>query len=61
MQPFTRQFITTLVLLLVFLAAALTAQVWLQRETQRIQAEVVAAKRALGTLALSRNRASARS
>lgn len=46
MQPFTRQFSITLILLLVFLTAALTAQAWLQRETRRLQADTVAAKRA---------------
>lgn len=46
MQPFTRQFIITLILLLVFLTAALTAQAWLQRETRRLQADAVAAKHA---------------
>jgi signal transduction histidine kinase len=46
MHPFTRQFGITLILLLVFLTAALTAQAWLQRETRRLQADTVAAKRA---------------
>jgi len=46
MHPFTRQFSITLILLLVFLTAALTAQAWLQRETRHLQADAVAAKRA---------------
>ena len=46
MQPLTRQFSFTLILLLVFLTAALTAQAWLQRETRRLQADTVTAKRA---------------
>ena len=45
MQPLTRQFSITLILLLVFLTAAVTAQAWLQRETRRLQADTVAAKR----------------
>ncbi len=45
MQPLTRQLSAALVLLLVFLAAALTAQAWLQRETRRAHAETLAAKR----------------
>lgn len=45
MQPLTRQFVVALVLLLVFLTAALTAQAWLQRETRRVQNDAAAAKR----------------
>jgi signal transduction histidine kinase len=46
MQPLTRHLGFTLILLLVFLTAALAAQAWLQRESRRLQADVVAAKRA---------------
>ncbi|MDD2764100.1 MAG: sensor histidine kinase [Opitutaceae bacterium] len=46
MQPFTRPLVIALVLLLVFLAAALTAQAWLQRENRRLQTDAVAARRA---------------
>jgi signal transduction histidine kinase len=46
MNSLIRQFSITLILLLVFLTAALTAQAWLQRETRRLQADTVAAKRA---------------
>jgi signal transduction histidine kinase len=46
MPSTTRHLSLALVLLLVFLAAALTAQRWLQHETRRLQAEAVNAKRA---------------
>ena len=61
MQPLTRQFSIALILLLVFLTAALTAQAWLQRETRRLQADTVAAKRAqfLQALELARRPAAA--
>ncbi len=46
MQPLTRHLGFTLILLLVFLTAALAAQAWLQRESRRLQVEAVAARRA---------------
>ena len=46
MQPLTRHLGFTLILLLVFLIAALAAQSWLQRESRRLQVETVAARRA---------------
>lgn len=46
MQPVTRHISLALVLLLVFLIAALTAQIWLERETRRLQTDAIAAKRA---------------
>jgi signal transduction histidine kinase len=46
MQPLTRQFVIAFILLFVFLTAALTAQTWLQRETRRLQADVVTSRRA---------------
>jgi two-component system, NarL family, sensor histidine kinase DevS len=46
MHPVTRQLSVALVLLLVFLAAALAAQTWLERETRRVHVEAIAAKRA---------------
>ncbi|MFA5058479.1 MAG: ATP-binding protein [Opitutaceae bacterium] len=46
MQPLTRPFVIALLLLLMFLTAALTAQAWLQRENRRLQADAVAARRA---------------
>ena len=46
MPPATRHLSLALVLLLVFIAAALAAQFWLERETRQLQAEGIAAKRA---------------
>jgi signal transduction histidine kinase len=46
MQPVTRHLSLALALLLVFLTAALTAQIWLERETRRLQTDAIAAKRA---------------
>ncbi|HTX65923.1 MAG TPA: ATP-binding protein [Opitutaceae bacterium] len=46
MPPATRHLSLALVLLLVFIAAALAAQFWLERETHRLQAEGIAARRA---------------
>ena len=46
MPPATRHLTFAIFLLLVFLAAALAAQFWLERETRHLQAEAVAAKRA---------------
>jgi len=46
MQPLTRQFVTSLIVLVVFVAAALTGQAWLQRETRRLRAATVTARRA---------------
>jgi signal transduction histidine kinase len=46
MLPLTRHLSLALVLLLVFLAAALTAQAWLQREARRVQAAALVARRA---------------
>jgi len=54
MQPLTRHLGFTLILLLVFLTAALAAQAWLQREARRLQADVVTAKRAQFAKALER-------
>jgi len=46
MRNLARILAVALVSLLVFVAAALTAQVWLQRQAQQLRAETVAAKRA---------------
>jgi signal transduction histidine kinase len=46
MHSLTRQLSLALVLLLVFLIAALTAQTWLERATRRLHADAIAAKRA---------------
>jgi len=46
MNSLSRMLGLSLVLLVVFLAAALAAQWWLNRETRRMQTEAVAAKRA---------------
>ncbi len=46
MQPITRHFATALIVLAVFVGAALTGQVWLQRETRHLRAATVAARRA---------------
>jgi len=46
MPPATRHLSLALVLLLVFIAAALAAQFWLERETRHLQTEGIAAKRA---------------
>jgi len=46
MQPITRHLATALVVLIVFVAAALTGQAWLQRETRHLRAATVGARRA---------------
>jgi signal transduction histidine kinase len=46
MQPLTRQIAAALILLVVFLAAAVLGEAWLQRETRRLRTATVSARRA---------------
>ena len=45
MQPFTRHLSLALIPLLTFLAVAMAGEAWLQKETRRLQADAVAARR----------------
>lgn len=46
MQPFTRYLSLTLIPLLTFLAVAMAGQAWLHKETERLQADAIGARRA---------------
>ncbi len=55
MQPLTRYLALALIPLLAFLAVAIAGQAWLERETRRVQADAIAARRAqfVGALAIT--------
>src|SRR5664280_2483247 len=53
MQPFTRHLSLALIPLLTFLAVAMAGEAWLQKETRRLQADAVAARRAQVVQALA--------